>query len=249
MSNLELNKIAAAVLVAGLIAMVTGKVTDGLYHPEYSPKKRGYVIEGAEEADAGTGAPAEEQAVQIANFMAAADAAKGEGLIKPCATCHTFDKGGANKVGPNLYGILGNKVAHAEGFAYSKAMAGHGGGWDYQNLSEFLTKPAKYIPGTKMAFAGIKKPEDRANVIAFLRSKSDQLLPLPEPVAEEKTPAEDNAARQDAEDAKEQTQGETEGKITEDVNQKNVGTESGDEDKKEAPEKSGGLDKKSPAKK
>lgn len=173
MNGFELNKLAGAVLLAGIIALVVGFVTDGLYKPVREIEKRGYEIAGAVSeavvADAEAAEPA--KPVDISTFMAAADAKAGEVLSKKCAICHDFTKGGANKIGPALYGIAGADIGkHAPGFAYSPAMAAHGGHWDDQTLSEFLTAPAKYIKGTKMAFVGLAKPEDRANMIAYLKS-------------------------------------------------------------------------------
>jgi cytochrome c len=186
MNGFELNKIAAAILLAGIIAIVVGMVTDGLYLPEREVEKRGYTIAGALEdavvSDAVAAAPA--APVDIAAFMAAADAKAGEVLSKKCTICHDFSKGGANKIGPALWGVLGRDVGKQAGFAYSAAMAGKGGKWDYQQLSEFLEAPAKYLKGTKMAFAGLKKPEERANIIAYIRSMGDTQPPLPEVKAE-----------------------------------------------------------------
>lgn len=200
MSGFELNKLAAAVLMAGIIAMITGHVTGVLYHPEEEPETRGYQIAGAEEAgDGGVAVEKKDEGpVNILAFMAAADIAKGEALTKKCAACHGFDKGGAHKVGPNLYGILGKDIASAAGYAYSDALAALPGSWGFQEMSEFLTKPKDYAPGTKMAFIGLKKPEDRANMIAYLRSLSGSPLPIPAytPPAEavvEEVPAEAEA--------------------------------------------------------
>lgn len=168
--NLELNKVAAAVLFAGLIAMGAGKASDILYTPEHSDK-RGFSVEVAAEEVLGTGTAeaADAAPVDIATLLAKADAAAGQALSKKCAACHDFTKGGPNKVGPNLHGIVGKKAGGAAGFAYSDAMKAHGA-WTEQALSDFLTKPSKAVPGTKMAFAGISKAEERANLIAYLKT-------------------------------------------------------------------------------
>ncbi len=192
MSGLELNKIAAAVLVAGLTAMVVGKTTSLLYSPDTKVEKRGYSIAVSEDAGADTGKPKATGPVDITALLADATKEKGEGLTKPCVTCHSFEKGGPHKVGPNLWGVVGNHKAHAEGFAFSKAIQDRSSEkWGFQELSEFLTKPAAYVPGTKMAFAGIKKPEDRAAVIVYLNAMSDSPLPIPTaPAAADAAPKE-----------------------------------------------------------
>ena len=174
-----MNKAAAGVLLAGLVAMVSGKVADALYHP-HPAEKRGFEVEVAqvEEAGAAGGAVAEAP-VDILPLLAKADAKAGEEITKKCAACHDFTKGGPNKVGPNLYGIIGHPKAGHAGFAYSDAMKAKGGHWDFQALSDFLHKPKDFVPGTKMSFAGIKKPEDRANLIAYLRTLSDAPVALP----------------------------------------------------------------------
>ncbi len=184
MSGLELNKIAAAVLVAGLVGMVVGKTSSILYNPQTELETRGYSIAVAEGAGTGAAEKKEEGPVQIAAFLADASAEKGQSLIKPCATGHSFEQGGPDKVGPNLWAVLGSKHAHKEGYSFSKALAAmHDKTWDFQALSEFLEKPAKYVPGTKMAYAGMKKPEDRAAVLLYLNSLGSN-LPLPPPPAE-----------------------------------------------------------------
>ncbi|WP_370540479.1 cytochrome c family protein [Azospirillum sp. INR13] len=116
----------------------------------------------------------------IAPLLAAASPENGQKVAKACAACHSFDKGGANKVGPNLYGIVGGAKGHIQGFSYSDALVKTGGSWSYDELNKFLYDPKGYAPGTKMTFAGLKKDDDRAAVIAYLRSLADSPQPLPQ---------------------------------------------------------------------
>jgi len=189
------NTIAGWVLAGGIVALGLTIVSGEYFHPE-RPEKMGYVVEGVE-AEAGEGGAAAEK--PIAFYLASADSAKGEQVFKKCAACHNADKGGPNALGPNLWGVLGEGVGKgAHGFAFSDALASKGGTWDWQNLSDWLHNPKKFAPGTKMTFAGLSKPEDRANVIAFLNQHSDSPKPMPAAPAEDATaaPAEgaDNAA-------------------------------------------------------
>ncbi len=171
MSGLELNKIAAAVLLASLIAMVVGVVANALYKPKLEIAQRGYQVE-VSEASSGHGNEAPEVPVDIAGLMATANAEDGAKVVKKCLACHSLDEGGANKIGPHLWKVYGAAKARTEGFAYSKAMAAAGGIWDNENLYHFLNKPSKFIPGTKMSFAGLSKPQDIVNVIAYLKEKA-----------------------------------------------------------------------------
>ena len=186
MDSFELNKLIGAFLGVVFVMFSVSIVSDSIF-AAHGPEKPGYIIEAVEE-EAGGG---EEEAaeVPIATLLAAADPAAGEAVFKKCAACHTGDKGGANKVGPNLWGIVNRPVASHEGFSYSGAMQefSQGGSvvWDYEHLSQFLKAPRSYVKGTAMAFAGIKKPEEEANLIAYLRTLSDNPPPLPEAPAEE----------------------------------------------------------------
>lgn len=178
--SMEWNKIFGAVLLAGLIAMLSGFAAKVLVHPK-SLEKNAYVVAVPE----GQGKPAEAAAAAagpapIAPLLAKADAAAGQTAAKACAACHSFEKGGANKVGPNLFGVLGGSKGHVQGFGYSDALVKTGGQWSYDELNKFLYDPKAYAPGTKMTFAGLKKDQERANVIAYLRSLADTPQPLPQ---------------------------------------------------------------------
>jgi cytochrome c len=178
MSGIEINKIAASVLLAGLIASLSGLIAEGLYHEDDSDK-RGYKIEGVAE-NTQTTAAVEEKPVDITPFLAKADLGQGQQLIGRCQVCHTFGKGQPNGVGPNQYGLVGRKVGSVEGFNYSDAIKSKGGNWTFQALSDFLANPQKYAPGTRMAFAGLKKPEERAALIMYINKNfSDNPLPVP----------------------------------------------------------------------
>ncbi|MDA1308847.1 MAG: cytochrome c family protein [Proteobacteria bacterium] len=179
MASLELNKFAAGILCAGLLAMVAGKVAGGLVHPVYL-EQNAYVVDTSALGGAAT-SPAEEgpSMEPILALLATADVAKGQKAFKKCAACHTADKGGKNKIGPNLYGVVNAGTGGKDGFKYSAPLTGLGGNWDYASLNSFLTKPKAFVPGTKMNFPGFKKVGDRAAVIAYLRSLADSPAALP----------------------------------------------------------------------
>jgi len=185
----KFNTIAGWVLFAGIVALGASIVTGEIFHEE-RPEKMGYPIEGVEVESAG-GAEADKP---IAFYLATADAAKGADVFKKCAACHNADKGGPNALGPNLWGVLGEPIGQGKGFAWSPALAGKGGSWNWDNLSDWLKSPKTFAPGTKMTFAGLSNPQDRANVIAFLNSKSDSpQTPPAAPAAAE--PTDDAAAK------------------------------------------------------
>jgi cytochrome c len=172
------NTIAGWVLFAGIIGLGGSVIVGELFHSE-APEQEGYAIEGAQEG-AGGAAEAEKS---IEFYLASADPTKGADVFKKCAACHNADKGGANQLGPNLWGVVGAPIGEGRGFAWSDALGKHGGTWDWDSLSKWLTSPKTFAPGTKMTFAGLSKPEDRANVIAFLNQHSDSPKPMPAPPA------------------------------------------------------------------
>jgi cytochrome c len=169
------NTIAGWVLFAGIIALGSSIVASEAFHSE-RPEKMAYPIAGVEQTGGEAGAAAVEP---IEARLAKADPAKGGDVFKKCGACHNADKGGANQLGPNLWGVLGEPIGQGKGFAFSEALAKKGGNWDWHNLDDWLTSPRAFAPGTKMTFAGLGNPQDRANVIAFLNQHSDAPKPLP----------------------------------------------------------------------
>lgn len=199
--GLEINKIAAAILLAGLIGMVAGKASEFLYYggPKHAggehEEKRGYKVEVTEETTTGAAAPT--GPADISALYASADIEAGKSYFgKKCTTCHTIEKGAANGVGPNLYGIMGMPVAHHAGFGYSEGLKKHAGDtWSFDNMNHWQWNPRKFAPGTIMAYAGNPKDQERANLIAYLNSMSDKPLPLP--VAKPAAPATEEAPKEE----------------------------------------------------
>ena len=196
MDSWEWNKIAGAVLGTLIFVMVVRIASESLFEVE-PPAKPGYVVEGVEEtATASNAAPVEEAMPDWGTVLASADVAKGHDISHKCEQCHDLSKGGPNKIGPNLYGVVGRPRASHPGFDYSASMKAKGGKWTFTELDKFLTHPQGYIPGTKMTFAGFENPKKRADIIAYLRTLSDHPAPLPE------APAPANGAAQPQQPAK-----------------------------------------------
>lgn len=178
MSSLEITKMAMAVLIAGIVAMVAGFVARGTVSPTF-PEQNAYVVDLGVEAEAVVEVAVVETP-SIGALLAAADAGAGQGLSRACAACHTFDKGGANRIGPGLWDIVNRPLATVDSFNYSSALSEMGGDWSYEALDGFLAAPKEWAPGTKMSYAGMRSADDRADLIAWLRSLSDSPAALPE---------------------------------------------------------------------
>jgi cytochrome c len=177
MDSFEINKILGALLFTCLCLLALNIGAEAVFHP-VAPAKPGLEVVVTEKA--GSGAAAKTEPDQpIAQLLASASVEKGESSAKKCAACHTFGKGEPNRVGPNLYGVVGRPKGTEGGFAYSDALKKKGGNWTIQEINEFIQAPQKYVPGTKMSFAGLPRGSERADVIAYLNSKSDNPQPLP----------------------------------------------------------------------
>ena len=179
MDSFEINKIVAAVLLVALLVIGIGKLSNVIFYVE-KPEKPGYAVEVQQASTSTTAAAtAEDKKVDIAALMALGDVNAGEKIFKKCAACHSINQGGANKIGPALYNVVGRKIGGVADYKYSKAFVEYGKEWNFEELNGFLTKPSKWIKGTKMAYAGLRKEEDRASVIKYLNQNSDSPLPLP----------------------------------------------------------------------
>jgi len=175
MDSFEINKIVAAILVVVLMVIGIDKLSDVIFYVD-KPETPGYVVEVKQVS---TASSTTENKIDIIALMAMGDIASGKKLFKKCISCHSIVKDGKNKIGPALYNVVGRKVGGVADYKYSKALAAYEEEWTFEELNGFLTKPAKWIKGTKMAYAGLKKEEDRASIIKYLNQNSDSPVPLP----------------------------------------------------------------------
>ena len=180
MDSFELNKIIAAVLMTALIVIGINKLADSIFYVQ-TPKQSAYKVEGVELASS-TGIKADVKEVvqlDIKAILALGDETHGKKVFKKCSACHIVAKGGKNLIGPALYGVVGRASASIPDYAYSSALKARGKNWSFEELNAFLLKPRSYIKGTKMAYAGLRKDKDRASVILYMNSQSDNSLPRP----------------------------------------------------------------------
>lgn len=181
MDSFELNKIIGAILGTLLFVMGVGFLAEGIYHP-VEGRSPGYALPEPEAGAEGGEAVAEAPAVPLGVLLASANVEQGQTAVRKCASCHNFEQGAGNKQGPELYGVVGRTIGSHEGFAYSEAMLTHqaaGDTWTYEALDHFLAAPKAFVPGTKMSFAGVKSPEERANILAYLQTLSSSAVPFP----------------------------------------------------------------------
>ena len=180
MDSFEINKIVAAILMVALLIIGIGKLSDIIFYVE-KPKTPGYAVEVDNAVNTSTKSTSEttEDKIDISSLMALGDLTHGEKVFKKCAACHSIVKGGKNNIGPALYNVVGRKGGVVNDYKYSKALSAYEKEWTFEELNGYLIKPAKWIKGTKMAFAGLRKEKDRASVILYLNQNSDNPLPLP----------------------------------------------------------------------
>ena len=179
MDSFELNKIIAAILMVALLVIGLGKVADSVFHVN-KPENPGYQVDVESSLASNTSQAAEViEKVDIAAIMALGDVSSGEKIFKKCAACHSINKGGKHKIGPALYNVVGRTVGGVDDYKYSKTLASYGKDWTFEELNGFLQKPASYLKGTKMSYAGLRKEKDRASVIKYLNQNSDNPKLLP----------------------------------------------------------------------
>jgi len=178
MDSFELNKVIGAILGTCILLLVTSFAAGAIFSP-VMPEKPGFEIAVKEEAHEGGAKEAAAPSEPIEKLLQTASVEKGAAAAKRCAACHTFEKGGPNRVGPNLFGIVGDHKGEGRGFNFSAPMKAKGGTWGYDELNQFISNPKGYIPGTAMGFAGIQKDSERADVVAYLRTLADSPVPLP----------------------------------------------------------------------
>jgi len=179
MDSFELNKIIAAILMVALLLIGLGKIADSVFYVQ-KPKNPGYQVEVESQLTSEISQTTEVvEKIDIAAIMALGDVTSGEKIFKKCAACHSIKKGGKNKIGPALYNVVGREVGGVNDYKYSKTLASYSKEWTFEELNGFLKKPASYLKGTKMSYAGLRKEKDRASIIKYLNQNGDSPKPLP----------------------------------------------------------------------
>lgn len=178
MDSFELNKISAAVIIGILLYLAVDMAADSIYHVE-ELEKSAYVVEGLNTGSLEVVAAVVVEGPSLSELMATASADKGARVFRRCQACHTDASGAPNKVGPNLWGIMGSDRGSVAGFGYSSALLAVGSTWSFEHMDEYLASPSKAIPGNKMSFAGLRKEKERADVMAYMNSMADAPIPLP----------------------------------------------------------------------
>ena len=181
MDSFEINKIVASILLIALLIIGIGKISDLVFQVD-KPEIAGYKVEVSENGTSGQivdDKTEQVEEVDISSLLALGDLTHGEKVFKKCSACHSINKDGENKIGPALYNVLGRQVGGVSNYKYSSALVEYGKSWTFEEMNGFLKKPATYIKGTKMAFAGLRKEKDRASVIIYLNQYSDSPIPLP----------------------------------------------------------------------
>ena len=179
MDSFELNKIIAAILMVALLIIGLDKIADSVFHIN-KPENQGYKVEVEDKSTNSLPQPSDVvEKIDIVAIMAMGDIASGEKIFKKCAACHSIDKGGVNKIGPALYNVVGRAVGGVADYKYSKTLTSYGKEWTFEELNGFLKKPASYLKGTKMAYAGLRKEKDRASIIKYLNQNGDNPTQLP----------------------------------------------------------------------
>ena len=179
MSLFKINKIIAVLILTIVVLYAINKIGNYLINPTI-PEEQAYKIDIPQDTDmVSVNEDVKDSIEPISLLLLSASLESGEKIASKCSSCHSFDKEGKHKIGPNLYDIINSPIGKKDGYAYSSVMSGFGGNWTYENIAAFLYKPKDYMDGTKMNFAGLKKVEDRANLILWLRENSDNPVPLP----------------------------------------------------------------------
>ena len=179
MDSFELNKIIAAILMVALLVIGLGKIADGIFHVN-KPENPGYKVDVKNQSTKTISqATSVDEKIDIVAIMAQGDIESGKKIFKKCAACHSINSGGANKIGPALYNVVGRKVGGVADYKYSKALASYDKEWTFEELNGFLKKPASYLKGTKMSYAGLRKEKDRASIIKYLNQSGDSPKSLP----------------------------------------------------------------------